>query len=175
MAAMRKAVEADLGPLRDSEVPAKSLVATKLEQLEQGALQAEDLREVLCLEDKDIDLFSSIVEHGTGHLKIRPGTGHLKIRPGTARVALPNCGEELRQRHRLIAVAWLMCRTKHKNEPCLTTDLLEAFRRLSDFVLGKHVANLTLMMGGSARRPAWKLAKMPHAIHAIHAIPLSLL
>ena len=148
MAAMRKAVEADLGPLRDSEVPAKSLVATKLEQLEQGALQAEDLREVLCLEDKDIDLFSSIVEHGTGHLKIRPGT---------ARVALPNCGEELRQRHRLIAVAWLMCRTKHKNEPCLTTDLLEAFRRLSDFVLGKHVANLTLMMGGSARRPAWKL------------------
>ena len=28
----------------------------------QGALQAEDLRQLLCLEDKDIDLFSSIVE-----------------------------------------------------------------------------------------------------------------
>ena len=148
MAAMRKAVEADFGLLKDSEVPAKSLVATKLEQLEQGALQAEDLREVLRLEDKDIDLFSSIVEHGTGHLKIRPGT---------ARVALPSCGEELRQRHRLIAVAWLMCRSKHKNEACLTADLLEAFRRLSDFVLGKHVANHTLMMGGTVRRPAWKL------------------
>lgn len=37
MAAMTKAVEAEC------EVPAKSLVAAKLEQLEQGALQAEDL------------------------------------------------------------------------------------------------------------------------------------
>ena len=109
-AAMRKAVEADFGSLRDSEVPAKSLVATKLGQIEQGALQAEDLREVLCLEDKDTDLFSSIVEHGTGHLKIRPGA---------ARVALPATGEELRHRHRPIAVAWLTCRTKHVNQPWL--------------------------------------------------------
>lgn len=85
------------------------------------------------------------------------GTGHLKIRPGTARVTLPSCGEELRQRHRLIAVAWLMCRSKHRNQSCLTADLLDAFRRLSDFILGKRIANHPLMVGGSTRRPAWKL------------------
>ena len=148
MAAMRAAVEAEFGILRDSEVPAKSLVATKLEQLEQGSPQAEDLREVLCLEDKDIDLFSSIVEHGTGHLRIRPGT---------ARVALPSYGEELRLRHRLIAVAWLMCRSKHKNCAWLSADLLDAFRRLSDFVLGKFIAGHPIMSGNGTRKPAWKL------------------
>ena len=47
-----------MGTLFDSEVPAKSLIAAKLEQLEQGCIQVEDLREVLCTEDKDLDLFS---------------------------------------------------------------------------------------------------------------------
>ena len=102
MSAMRKEVEAVCGKLRDSEVPAKSLVAAKLEQLEQGDLQAEDLREVLCLEDEDVDLFSGIIERGTDNSRIRPGK---------ASVPLPSCAEELRHRRRLIAVAWLMCRS----------------------------------------------------------------
>ena len=103
---------------------------------------------MLCLEDKDIDLFISIVEHGTGHLRIRPGT---------ARVAVPSYGEELRLRQRLIAVAWLMCRSKHKNCAWLSADLLDAFRRLSDFVLGKFIAGHPIMSGNGTRRPAWKL------------------
>ena len=148
MSAMRKEVEAVCGKLRDSEVPAKSLVAAKLEQLEQGDLQAEDLREVLCLEDKDVDLFSGIIEHGTGNLRIRPGN---------ASVPLPSCAEELRHRHRLIAVAWLMCRSKHRNVSWLTDDVVEAFRRFTDFILGKHIAGCPLMLQGVARVPAWKL------------------
>ena len=78
-------------------------------------------------------------------------------RPGTARVALPATGEELRQRHRLIAIAWLMCRTKHVNQPWLSADLIDAFRRLSDFVLGKHIASHPLMFGKETKRPAWSL------------------
>lgn len=147
-AAMRKAVEIDLGKLRDSEVPAKTVIAAKLEQIEQGTIQAEDLREVLCLEDKDVDLFSGIIEHGTGNLRIRPGK---------ASVALPTCPEDLRKRHRLIAVAWAMCRTKHRNQSWLSSDVIEAFRRFSDHILGKHVAGCPLMVQGVARQPAWKL------------------
>eukprot|EP00438_Fugacium_kawagutii_P019264 Skav217554 [mRNA] locus=scaffold1602:188755:189402:+ [translate_table: standard] len=49
MAALRQAVEADLGKLQDDEVPAKSLIAAKLEQIESGDLRAEDLHEVLAL------------------------------------------------------------------------------------------------------------------------------
>lgn len=111
-----------MGRLRDSEVPAKTVIAAKLEQIEQGTIQAEDLREVLCLEDKDVDLFSGIIEHGTGNLRIRPGK---------ASVALPTCPEDLRKRHRLIAVAWALCRTKHRNQSWLSSDVIEAFRRFS--------------------------------------------
>ena len=148
LAGMRKAVEEDLGTLFDSEVPAKSLIAAKLEQLEQGCIQVEDLREVLCIEDKDLDLFSGIIEHGTGTLKIRQGKGS---------VPLPSCNEELRHRHRLIGMTWMMLRTKHHTTEWLTADTLDAYRRLSDFVLGKHIASCPIMSQGGARKPAWKL------------------
>jgi len=145
LAGMRKAVEEDLGTLFDSEVPAKSLVAAKLEQLEQGCIQVEDLRGVLCIEDKDLDLFSGIIEHGTGTLKIRQGKGS---------VPLPSCNEELRHRRRLIGMTWMMLRTKHHTTEWLTADTLDAYRRLSDFVLGKHVASCPIMSQGGARKPA---------------------
>ena len=149
LASMRKAVEADMGALYDSEVPAKSLLASKLEQLEQGCIQVEDLREVLCLEDKNLDLFNGIIEHGTGTLKIRQGKGT---------VPLPSCVEDLRRRHRLIGMAWMMLRTKHHTTTWLTKDTLDAYRRLSDFVLSKHVASCPILSpSGAARKPAWKL------------------
>ena len=48
-AAMRAAVEKMQGRLRDKEAPSKSLVASKLEQLEDGAPVPEDLREATSL------------------------------------------------------------------------------------------------------------------------------
>jgi len=59
--------------LQDDEVLAKSLIATKLEQIETLELKAEDLREVLCADDTEVDVFSGIIEHGSGNLKIKPG------------------------------------------------------------------------------------------------------
>ena len=50
-AAMMKAVECKCGLLKDEEAPSKSLVAAKLEQVEDGAPVAEDLREVTSIED----------------------------------------------------------------------------------------------------------------------------
>ena len=46
---MRAAVEKMQGRLRDKEAPSKSLVASKLEQLEDGAPVPEDLREATSL------------------------------------------------------------------------------------------------------------------------------
>ncbi|CAL1153097.1 unnamed protein product, partial [Cladocopium goreaui] len=148
MAALRKAVEADLGKLQDDEVPAKSLIATKLEQIESGDLRAEDLREVLCVEDTDVDLFSGIIEHGTGNLKIKPGK---------ASIAMPSTPEELRLRHRRIGIAWLMVGSKHKNQSWITPALLEAFRRFSDHIVGRHIAGFPIMAQGVTRHPAWNL------------------
>ena len=66
------------------------------------------MREVLCVEDTDVDLFSGIIEHGTGTLKIKPGK---------ASIAMPATPEELRLRHRRIGLAWLMVGSKQ--EPVL--------------------------------------------------------
>ena len=148
MAALRKAVEADLGKLQDDEVPAKSLIAAKLEQIESGDQRAEDLREVLCVEDTDVDLFSGIIEHGTGTLKIKPGK---------ASIAMPATPEELRLRHRRIGLAWLMVGSKHKNQSWITPALLEAFRRFSDHIVGKHIAGFPIMTQGVTKHPAWSL------------------
>lgn len=103
LSAMRQAVEAQVGQLQDDEVPAKSLIATKLEQIETLELKAEDLREVLCADDTEVDVFSGIIEHGSGNLKIKPGK---------ATIPMPASPEELRLRHRRLALAWLMCGTR---------------------------------------------------------------
>ena len=47
---------------RHDAIQAKSLIAAKLEQIGSGDLRVEDLREVLRLEDTDIDLFSGIIK-----------------------------------------------------------------------------------------------------------------
>lgn len=88
LSAMRQAVEAQVGQLQDDEVPAKSLIATKLEQIETLELKAEDLREVLCADDTEVDVFSGIIEHGSGNLKIKPGK---------ATIPMPASPEELPQ------------------------------------------------------------------------------
>ena len=148
LSAMRQAVEAQVGQLQDDEVPAKSLIATKLEQIETLELKAEDLREVLCADDTEVDVFSGIIEHGSGNLKIKPGK---------ATIPMPASPEELRLRHRRLALAWLMCGTKHKNQLWISSRLVDAFRRFSDHVAGKHVAGLPILSNGATRYPTWKL------------------
>ena len=86
---------------------------------------------MLCVEDTEVDLFSGIIEHGTGNLKIKPGK---------ANIAMPTTPEELRLRHRRIGIAWLMVGSKNKNQSWITHTLLEAFRRFSDRIVGKHIA-----------------------------------
>ena len=48
---MREAIEVVHGPLRDKELPSKSLFAQKLEQVEDNAQHVENLRGVISLED----------------------------------------------------------------------------------------------------------------------------
>ena len=86
-----------------------------------------------------MDLFSGIIEHGTGTLKIKPGK---------ASIAMPATPEELRLRHRRIGLAWLMVGSKHKNQSWITPALLEAFRRFSDHIVGKHIAGFPIMTQG---------------------------
>ena len=146
--AMKIFAEAHLGKIRDSELPSKTFLASKQEQLEMGDPRAEDLREVLCIEDGELDMFAGIIEQGTGTLKIKQGK---------AQIPLPANAEDLRLRHRRIGITWLMLKSKHTNRPWLTDTVVDAFRRLSDYVLGKHVAGLRVQGNSWNKAPSWTL------------------
>ena len=53
-AMLREALENQIGRLRDYEVPAKSLIAAKLDDIETNMPRLEDLRDVASVEDGDV-------------------------------------------------------------------------------------------------------------------------
>ena len=137
-AAMRSAVEQTLGRLKDKEAPSKSLVAAKLEQVEDGAPIAEDLREATSFEDAEVEAYSAVID---------PGSNTLKIRPGKCSTTPPRTPEELRLRHRRLGLAWAFIRTRHSNRKWVPANVVEAFRKFSDYVLGNTVTGLCGMDG----------------------------
>ena len=144
-AAMRSAVEQTLGRLKDKEAPSKSLVAAKLEQVEDGAPIAEDLREATSFEDAEVEAYSAVID---------PGSNTLKIRPGKCSTTPPRTPEELRLRRRRLGLAWAFIRTRHSNRKWVPATVVEAFRKFSDYVLGNTVAGLC---GVEGLRPTWPL------------------
>ena len=142
---MRVAVEAVLGSLKDKEVPSRSFLATKLEQIEANQPAVECLTEVASLEDSELEMYSAVID---------PATNVLKIKTGKTLTSTPQSPEELRLRHRRIGLAWDMLATKHSNRNWLSKNMTDTFRRFSDYVLGQQVAGL---MAGDGRRPTWNL------------------
>ncbi|CAE7502791.1 unnamed protein product, partial [Symbiodinium sp. CCMP2456] len=139
--AMRAAVERVLGSLRDREVPAKQVIAAKLEMLESNMPVVELLTEIASVEDAEIESFEA---------KIDPVTNTLKIKHS---VAAPSTPEDLRLRHRRIGLAWDMLATKHSNRAWLSSNMTDCLRRFSDFILGSQVAGLV----AGHRTPFWTL------------------
>ena len=142
--AMRQAVEATRGRLKDKEVPAKSFLASKLEQIELNQPAAENLTEVASLEDSELEAFSAVVD---------PATNVLKIKAGKALTTLPANAEELRLRHRRIGLCWDFLATRHALRSWLQGNITDLFRRFSHYVLGSQVAGLSA--GGVS--PSWSL------------------
>ena len=86
---MRAAVETMHGrSLKDREVPSKSLIALKLEQVEDGAPIAEDLREVTSLEDAHVEAYGAR-HYGSVLAKHQP---HLQPRPKISACAIADWG-----------------------------------------------------------------------------------
>ena len=133
-AAMRAAVETMHGrSLKDREVPSKSLIALKLEQVEDGAPVAEDLREVTSLEDAHVEAYGAVID---------PASQTLRIRPGKATTTPPATPEDLRLRHRRLGLAWDFVRSRHSTRTWLLNSSVDTLRLLSDHVLGSHVAGV---------------------------------
>jgi hypothetical protein len=105
-AMLREALENQIGRLRDYEVPAKSLIAAKLDDIETNMPKLEDLRDVASVEDGEADLLQGSLDASTGTFKMKAARNT---------VTMPKTAEELRLRHRRIGLAWEMARTKHRN------------------------------------------------------------
>ena len=147
-AAMREAIEVVHGSLRDKELPSKSLLAQKLEQVEDNAPHVEDLRDVTSLEDSQIGSYETVIDPASTFLIF------LRIKPGKTMTTPPANAEELRMRHRRIGLAWEMLRTKHSSRSWLPSRCLDGFRKLSDHILGDRIAG---MRSPDGRSPAWSL------------------
>ena len=147
-ATMRSAVEAKHGRLKDREAPSKGMIASKLEQVEDGAPIAEDLREVTSFADSEVEAYNAIID---------PSMGFLRIRPGKTTTTPPSTPEELRLRHRRIGLASLgFCESAshHTRLVAYIASSVDTFRELSDYVLGASVAGLR---AADQRSPTWSL------------------
>ena len=142
---MRVAVEAILGKLKDREVPSRSMLAAKLEQIESNQPVVESLQEVSSLEDSELESYSAVID---------PVTNVLKVKPGKTLSSLPQTPEDLRLRHRRIGLSWDFLATKHSSRTWLSKNLTDTCRRFSDYVLGSQVAGL---QSGDGRKPTWSL------------------
>ena len=104
-------VEAAQGrSLKDREIPSKSLIAAKLEQIEDGAPIVEDLREVTSLEDAHVEAYGAVID---------PASQTLRIRPGKSMTTPPAGPEDLRPRHRRLGLAWDFVRSRHSTRTWL--------------------------------------------------------
>ena len=145
-ASMRVAVESNHGKLCDRETPSKSLLAQKLEQVEDNCPEAEDLREVTSVEDCRKEAYSALIAD--------PVSNTVRFKPGKAMTTPPTSPEELRLRHRRIGLAWEMTKSRHTNRAWLPERCVDAFRKLSDHVLGSKIAGLRLANG---QMPPWNI------------------
>lgn len=127
-AMLREALEAHIGRLKDYEVPSKNLIASKMDDMETNMPTVAGLRDVSSMEDGEVDLLQ-------GNLDVATGTFKMKAARNTVWMPL---------RHRRLGIAWEMARTKHLNRVWLQGHLIEAFRQLSDHILGRHVSGLAL-------------------------------
>ena len=142
--AMRLAVEAKLGKLKDKEVSCKSLIAAKLEQIEQNQPVVENVQEVASLEDAKLESYSAVTD---------PATNVLKIKPGKTITGTPSTPDNLRLRHRRIGLAWDFLASRHSLRSWLSDNMTDVMRQFSDYILGSQVAGLS----AGDHTPSWNL------------------
>ena len=135
--------------LKDRDVPAPSYIEARLEQLEEGELLAEPLTEVICREEAR--------EDGWGAAKIM-GDGTLKLQKASRGEATPpRNSEELRQRIKVMGIAWEFIRLRFPTKPFLNGLDAYTWSDHVEWLLGDEVYNMTVKdhLGEIVFRPAW--------------------
>ena len=146
--AMRAAYELRFGRLDNQEVPSRSYLGTKQEEIEENEPRAESLKEVASREDAEVEFLTADIG----------SDGQIKVRRGHKDGKMPANAEELRLRHKIVGHAWLFLRTKHTNRGWLADLDDRSFPKVSDYLLSRHIAGVVITsVDGKTHHPPWAL------------------
>lgn len=149
--AMLRAVEASKGEeIGEKDQPSTEYVAQLLEEIEQDEISAPSLDEVTSRKDsQSLQLQSSLDQ-----------TGRVRITRQRTKGKLPCNTEELRQKLRIEANAWLMVAAKLRNKVYLRNLEQRHFDRYTDYVLGENCYMMQVPNASgekTALQPPWHI------------------
>ena len=146
-AGMKAAWESRWWKLDDKNIPARSYLEERCDQLESGDFHVEALSKVINREE-DLD---------PGVQTFFDGTGKLQLRKGSSEVALPSTPEQLRFRLKIWGTGIQMIALKHSNQGCLQDLSPQDVEDYLSYLLGEHVYGLTgkTPSGDTVAAPSW--------------------
>ena len=115
--------------LRDNEAPAKAYLEWRLEQVEDGELQAETMKEVMSREEEGSDPWA---------IKMK-ADGTLQIKKGRHESNMPATPEEIRAKYRVMARCWMYIKLRHPGKAYLKDHGLDCWQQHVDWLLGEDV------------------------------------
>jgi len=154
---MRDAFEKTYWALEDKQVPARSYMERKMDEVEKNELRAEPLEEVVSLEEDDPHALKT---------EWRPDGQLRAVRVGT-KVPLPKGPEELRKRIALMGTALIFAGTQQVHKAYLQGLTPQTFLEYVEYLLGDHVWKLAASGPGNTfiSSPSWGLLlSYEHAI-----------
>ena len=122
LAALRTAFETRFFKLESKEVPSKSYLGLKQEEIDENEPRAESLKEVSSREDHESSFLTADISVD----------GIVKVKKGVKDGSLPNSSEELRLKHKLAGHCWLFLQLKHTNRAWLLDVDVRTFPVFSD-------------------------------------------
>jgi hypothetical protein len=155
--AMRAAYETKYGELNDRELPGRSYLERKLDEIEKSEFRAELLTEVVSREEDDPDSLKTSWANN----------GELKITKMSAKVSLPTDTEGLRKRLALLGTAWLFVASHQANRGYLRGLTPALFQEYTSYLLGDYALGMVARnsSGAAVSSPSWSLLlSYEHAI-----------
>jgi hypothetical protein len=147
--AMRATFEDRYWELSERELPGRSYVEKKLDEIEKGEMRAEFLSEVISREEDEPDSMRTV--WGVG--------GELKAMKVNAKVPLPSDTEMLRHRIILLGTAWMFTSSHQTSRSSLAGITPQLFQQYLQYLLGEFVLGMINKgpAGNIIHSPAWHL------------------
>ena len=143
--------------MEDSQVPAKTYLEKKLDEVEKDELRAELLTEVLTVPEDDPDTLKTIWTSNNELKAVKVG----------AKVSLPKDPEEFRRRITVLGTAWMFVSFQQTHKAYLKGLTPQTFTEYLSYMLGEYVMGLSAKdaAGNQMAYPPWSLViSYEHAI-----------